>query len=154
MGLAAPMVGILIMKTGSKRAIIIGNIINLLGLILLAYMSEMWQLYMGYGVIIGFGLSIGGMLGTFTILNNWFVMKRTLALSLSGASMGLSGVLFMPALMALIQHIGWRSTYLVIAGAVLICCIIIPAFLLVNTPAELGQVPDGPASKRMKMRIS
>jgi len=150
MGLAAPMVGILIMKIGSKQAIIIGNVINLLGLLLLAYMSEMWQLYMGYGVIIGFGLSIGGMLGTMTILNNWFVIKRTLALSLSGASMGLSGVVFMPALMALIQRIGWRNTYLVIAVAVLVCCIILPALFLVNKPEDLGQVPDGPVKANIE----
>ncbi len=144
MGLAAPAVGILIMKTGAKRAIIIGNIINLIGLVLLAYMSQMWHLYIVYGIIIGFGISIGGMLGTMTILNNWFVMKRTLALSISGASMGLSGIFIMPTLMALIQGIGWRSTYLIIAGAVLICCIIIPALFFVNSPAELGQIPDGP----------
>ena len=148
MGLAAPLAGILIMKTGAKKAIVLGNFINLAGLLLLAYMSDIWQLYMGYGVIIGFGLSIGGMLGTMTVLNNWFVMKRTLALSLSGASMGLSGIFFMPALMALIQHIGWRNTYLIIAVAVLICCIIVPGLFLVNAPADLGQVPDGPVKPR------
>ena len=147
MGLAAPIAGILIMKSGAKKAIVIGNLINLAGLLILAYMSEMWQLYIGYGIIIGFGLSIGGMLGTMTILNNWFVAKRTLALSFSGATMGLSGIIIMPSLMSLIQHIGWRNTYLIIAGVVLICCIILPSIFLVNTPADLGQVPDGPVKK-------
>ena len=43
MGLAAPIAGILIMKSGAKKAIVIGNLINLAGLLILAYMSEMWQ---------------------------------------------------------------------------------------------------------------
>jgi MFS family permease len=148
MGLAAPVVGILIMKTGAKKAIIIGNLINLVGLIFLAYMSEMWQLYIGYGIIIGIGLAIGGMLGTMTILNNWFIMKRSLALSISvGASMGFSGIFIMPSIMTLIQNIGWRNTYLIMAAVVLICCIVIPSIFFVNSPAELGQVPDGPEKK-------
>jgi MFS family permease len=148
MGFAAPVVGILIMKTGAKKAIIIGNLINLVGLVILAYMSEMWQLYIGYGIIIGIGIAIGGMLGTMTILNNWFIMKRTFALSISvGASMGFSGIFIIPYIMTLIQSIGWRYTYLVIAGVVLICCVIIPFIFFINTPAELGQVPDGPEKK-------
>ena len=149
-GLASPLVGILIMKTGAKRAIVIGNSVSVTALVLLSFMSQIWQLYIVYGIILGMGFAIGGMLGSMTILNNWFMAKRTLALSISGASMGLSGVVITPTLMALIQNIGWRSTYLIIAGAVLICCLIIPSIFLVNAPEDLGQLPDGPVKKSEK----
>jgi len=83
-----------------------------------------------------------------TVLNNWFVVKRPAALSISMASMGFSGVFVNPSMMALIDAVGWRNTYLILAGAALIFCVIVPALLIKNKPEDLGQVPDGPVSAK------
>jgi len=87
-GVAAPMVAIFIMKKGTRLAIVIGNIFCVAGLVMLAYQNHIWQLYLGFGVLLGLGMSIGGMLAGMTVINNWFVMKRPAALSISMASMG------------------------------------------------------------------
>ncbi len=147
-GLAAPMVAIFIMKQGVKRAIVIGNAMNVAGLTLLAYQNHIWQLYLGVGVIIGLGMSIGGMLAMMTVINNWFVTKRSVALSISMASMGFSGIVANPSLMALINTIGWRKTYMLLAAAALLFCVAAPALFLRNKPEDLGQVPDGPMSAK------
>ena len=147
-GLAAPMVGRYIMKRGTKRAILLGNILNVAGLVFLAYHKEMWQLYLGYGVLIGLGLAVGGMLAIMTVINNWFVMKRSIALAVSMSGMGLSGIVMTPTLLKLIDTIGWRDTYLIIAAITLLFCFIVPAIFLKNKPEDLGQVPDGPASTK------
>ena len=147
-GLAAPLVGIFIMKKGPKIAIVIGNLISVIGIVLLSYQQHIWQLFIDYGVILGLGISVGGMLAMMTVINNWFVMKRPMALSVSMASMGLGAVFFKPSLMILINTIGWRNTYLLTAAAVLLLCVISPALLLVNKPEDLGQVPDGPPSPK------
>jgi MFS family permease len=144
MGLAAPLVGIYIMKRGSKRAIVIGNLLSVAGLVLLAFQNHIWQLYLGIGVLLGLGVSIGGMLAMMTVLNNWFILKRPMALSVSMASMGFSGILVNPAMMALIGAVGWRNTYLILAANALVFCVIVPALLIKNKPEDLGQVPDGP----------
>jgi cyanate permease len=81
-----------------------------------------------------------------TVTNNWFVMKRTLAMSISMASMGFSGVILSPTMMWLIDTVGWRKTYLILAAMVLLFCVIVPGLFLKNKPEDLGQVPDGPAS--------
>jgi fucose permease len=86
-GLAAPMVAIFIMKHGSKRAILIGNVLSISGLVLLAFQEHIWQLYLGIGVLLGLGVSLGGMLAMQTVVNNWFILKRPVALSISMASM-------------------------------------------------------------------
>lgn len=152
-GLAAPMVGIFIMKKGPKIAIVIGNLISATALILLSYQQHIWHLFIGYGVILGLGISVGGMLAMMTVINNWFIMKRPMALAVSMASMGLGGIVLKPSLMILINTIGWRNTYLVTAVAVLLLCVISPALLLVNKPEDLSQVPDGPSSlKRQKAK--
>jgi hypothetical protein len=46
------------------------------------------------------------MLAMMTVINNWFVVKRPLALSISMASMGFPGVLISPSMMALINAVG------------------------------------------------
>jgi MFS family permease len=150
MGLAAPLVAIFIMKRGSKQAIILGNLISVAGLVLLAFQHHIWQLYLGIGVFLGLGVSIGGMLAMMTVLNNWFVVKRPVALSISMASMGFSGVIINPSMMALINAVGWRKTYLILAAAALVFCVIVPGLLIKNKPEDLGQVPDGPISAKSK----
>ena len=147
-GIAAPMVGLFIMKQGAKRAILIGSIINVCALALLAYQNQIWHLYLGFGALIGIGLSLGGMLAMMTVINNWFIMKRSIALAVSMSSMGISGIVMTPALMGMIHTVGWRNTYLIIAAIVLILSVIIPVIFLRNKPEDLGQVPDGPVSTK------
>lgn len=149
-GLTAPVVGVLIMKFGAKKNIIIGNILAIAGILSLSFMSDMWQLYVGFGIFVGIGFSLGGMLSMMTILNNWFVVKRTMALSIALASAGLGGIVIMPLLMHLITTMGWRFTYRIIAATIFICCVAIPGIFLKNKPADLGQVPDGPASENTR----
>lgn len=149
-GLAAPVAGMLVMKLGAKRNILIGNLIMAIGVILLSFMSNLWQLFVFYGVFIGIGFTIGGMLSMTTIINNWFVVKRTLALSLAMASSGLGGVFISPIMMQLVTTKGWRFTYMVTAGAILICCVLIPGLFLKDSPSEMGQIPDGPESDKKR----
>jgi MFS family permease len=146
MGLTAPLVGIYIMKKGVKTAIVLGNLFSVAGLVLVSFQQHIWQLFLGYGVLIGLGMSIGGSLATMTVINNWFIIKRPMALSISTAAMGFGGVAFNPLLMKLIDSIGWRDTYLAIAAASFLFCVVLPALLLVDKPENLGQVPDGPGS--------
>jgi len=70
------------------------------------------------------------------------------------ASMGLSGSVMTPALVRLIDTIGWRNTYLIIAAITLLFCVVIPAIFLKNKPEDLGQVPDGPVSEKTAAAIS
>jgi MFS family permease len=147
-GVAAPMVAIFIMRKGTRLAIVTGNILCVAGLVMLAYQNHIWQLYLGFGVLLGLGMSIGGMLAGMTVINNWFVMKRPAALSISMASMGFSGVIVQPSMAAMIDSIGWRNTYLVIAAIAFLFCVVVPGLFLRDKPEDLGQVPDGPVTAK------
>jgi MFS family permease len=147
-GIAAPMVAVFIMKRGTKRAIVSGNILCVAGLVMLSYQNHIWELYLGVGVLLGLGMSIGGMLAGMTVINNWFVMKRPAALSISMAAMGFSGVIVQPSLMKMIGTFGWRHTYLIMAVVCFLFCVVLPALLLKDRPEDLGQVPDGPVSEK------
>jgi MFS family permease len=131
--------------------------------------GERWSLrwMMALGVLFGgavllIGSSIGGLLqfylmyallnigfaaSTFVpqvqILSNWFVKRRGLALGIANSGQGFAAVLNMtiPFLIALI---GWRSSYLVLAGFTSIVIFPLAAALLRDHPRDRATVSDAP----------
>ena len=142
-GILGPFAGMFIAKYGPRRAIILGNILLALGFLLLAFQKELWHLYAGFGVLAGIGYSFGGFLPAVTIANNWFVRKRSMAMSIVYSSGGIGGLVLAPAIMAIIGSLGWRSAYLFLFAIVVVFMVIVPGIFIRNKPEDLGQVPDG-----------
>jgi len=145
LGFCGPVAGIFIMKFGARRAIFLGNFLGFSGFFLLYFHSHLWQLFLGYGLLIGTAAGLGGMLASTTVINNWFVKKRSVALGLSLGIGGFGGIGMGPSIQASINAYGWRHTFLIISLLVLVFAVIIPAIFVRNKPGDLGQVPDGPA---------
>ena len=145
MGVVAPVAGIFIEKYGSRTAIVLGNLLSAAGMILLAFHTRMWQLYIGYGAMMGIGIGLGGFIATTTVANNWFDKKRSLALSIVIASGGIGGFLLVPGIMAIINNVGWRYAYGILCAVTLVCMVIIPGLVIRNKPEDMGQIVDGPA---------
>jgi len=144
LGLCGPLAGFFIMKFGARYAIVLGNLLGFSGFFLLYFHSHLWQLYLGFGLLVGTAAGLGGMLATTTVVNNWFVKNRSMALGLFLAAGGFGGIFTGRFIQAVINSYGWRHTYLIISLLVLIFAVIIPGILVRNKPADLGQVPDGP----------
>ena len=143
MGLCGPLAGFFIVKYGAKRSMLLGNIIGFAGFIVLFFHSRLWELFLGYGLLMGVGAGFGGMLASTTVINNWFVKKRGLALSIFLGSGGAAGMVMGPAIMKLIEYAGWRITVLTMSLMVLLLMVVLPAIFIRNKPQDLGQTPDG-----------
>jgi len=141
------MVGIFLMKHGARKAMVIGNILTAAALLMMAFQTHIWELYLWSGIIMGLGMSIGGMLAMMTVTNNWFIMKRSVAMAISMGSMGLN-IVIGPLLMSVINRVGWRKSYIFIAVITLVFCALVPGLLVKNKPEDIGQVPDGPVSQK------
>jgi MFS family permease len=141
-GLVSPFVGMYVMRYGARRSLSIGGILCVLCFVVASFHTQLWQLYLAYGVLFGLGGSLCGMLAMSTIVNNWFVKKRPLALSVLLTAGGFGG-LMVSFVMAMVNRFGWRNSYLLLAAMILLLLVILPSFLLVNKPEDLGQVPDG-----------
>ena len=149
MSLAAPLVGFFVGKYGARRSLILGNIMGVLGLVLLAFLRQRWQLYVGYGLFIGIGVAaFAGMIPQTTIANNWFRKRVSLAMGIIVGLGGIGGIVLVPLIMAFIERFGWRNAYLILAGMTLLFSVVIPAILIKNRPEDLGQVPDGVVASR------
>jgi MFS family permease len=147
MGLCGPVAGIFIFKYGARCAMVLGNCIGLLGFVLVYFHTNLWELYLGYGLLVGVAAGLGGMLASTTVINNWFVKKRRLALSLFLGSGGAVGIFMGRALIWVIENYGWRNAALIISSLIFLLAVILPAIFIRNKPEDLGQVPDGPESQ-------
>lgn len=142
-GLASPMAGMALARYGARKAIAVGGLLCVLCFFAAAFHHHLWQLYLAYGLLFGLGGSLCGMLALTTLVNNWFVRKRPLALSILLTAGGVGGLVMVSFIMAVINRFGWRNAYLLIAAMIFLLLVVLPAWLVVNKPEDLGQVPDG-----------
>ncbi len=153
-GLPSPLYGILVTRLGPRITLIIGNSLAAAGMICLSFVQEVWHLYLFY-IIIGLGAGFGGYIPATTVLNNWFIRKRSLVFGMFIASAGLGGFLFPPLVTALISFAGWRITWLLLAGMIVILGVILGSVMLIrDRPEDMGLIPDGmPADLPLKGEI-
>ncbi|MCX5917275.1 MAG: MFS transporter [Deltaproteobacteria bacterium] len=141
-GIAAPITGFLVDRTGPRKTMVLGAILLSLGLILSRWGNQLWYFWITFGLISGAGLCMIGAVPFTTVLRNWFEKKRGLALSLlflgSGGAFGCY-----PAVAWLIDTIGWRDTYLIeglVVGGVMIPLVL---FVVRYHPRDMGLFRDG-----------
>ncbi len=146
MGLCGPIAGMFIFKYGARRAMVLGNSLAFLGFVIVYFHNQLWQLFLGYGLLVGVAAGLGGMLAGMTVINNWFAKKRALALSLFLGSGGVAGIFLGRTIVWVIETYGWRNTALIASSFIMLLAVILPAIFIRNKPQDLGQVPDGPES--------
>jgi len=142
-GLLGPLAGITVSKFGARKNIIVGNLIAVLGLLGMSIINEVWQVYLFFGVLLGISIAFGELIPTSTIVNDWFIKRRTLAMGLLVAAGGVGGFAFPPLISWLISSLGWRLGWVCLAGTHMVLAVVMGGILVRNKPEEIGQVPDG-----------
>ena len=146
-GLPSPLVGASISRFGPRANIILGNLVVSAGLAAMSIATEVWQIYLFFGVIVGLGSAFGLYLTCTTVVNNWFMTRRSLGMGLVTSAGGLGGFLFPPLTAWLISTIGLQMAWLALAIIELTCAVLIGGLILVrNKPEDMGQLPDGISS--------
>ncbi|MDO8472247.1 MAG: MFS transporter [Dehalococcoidia bacterium] len=135
-------------RHGSRRVVI--GCFMLLGasFMLLAKVSELWQLYLVQGLLMGIGTA-GPFVCLIATVGKWHDRRRGLALSIAAMGVGVSSVIFPPIAAALVQRVGWPATTAILGALILAVCI--PIAMLVKDPQvrTLGKgLPSGIAQGR------
>jgi len=141
--LIAPVVGGLIDRLGPRRVIVPGIILLIAGLILCSSMKTLFQFYLFYGVLAAAGSTCIAIVAYSAILAHWFERKRGLASGIAVSGMGLGTFLLVPLSQSLISSYGWRPTFLILAGLVLLIALPLNLLFLKHKPEELGLLVDG-----------
>ena len=141
-----PVGGYLIDRLGPRRMVLIGLLILGSGFLLWSRITNIWQFYLVF-VVMSTGAGLGTWLPMMTVLNNWFIRRRSTAMALAMEGFSVGGVLLIPLLTWAIDpefpgRPGWRATA---AGiGLLIMLLAFPISRLVrNRPEDYGQHPDG-----------
>ncbi|MBL8162409.1 MAG: MFS transporter [Anaerolineae bacterium] len=133
-GLGGPIAGTLVDRFGPRRVMLAGLGFTALGLLPLTQLTELWQLHLLWGIIVGVGTgAIANVLGA-TIANRWFNQHRGVVLGILGASGAVGQFVILPGLIQLSSGSGWRAVITTMAAAVALT--LIPVFLLMRNRPE------------------
>jgi MFS family permease len=139
----APLVGGLIDRFGPRRVVVPGILILVIGLILCRNIESLSQFYIYYGVVVGTGITCIGIVTYSAILAHWFEKRRGLASGIALSGIGLGTFVLVPLSQSFISMWGWRLTFVILGGLVLIIVLPLNALFLRHKPSEIGQYVDG-----------
>ena len=141
MGIFGVLFGRLNDSLGPRKILLVSGLILGCGYLLMSQLHAGWQLYVFYGIMIGIGLSSHDVV-TLSTVARWFRKRRGLMTGVVKAGTGTGQFLIPLIASALILSNGWRSTYLVIGGGIIVVYVI-ASRLVKRSPEEMGLLPDG-----------
>ena len=141
-GLVGPFAAALMLRYGLRTVVCLALALLIAGLGLATRMSHIWQLWLTWGLIVGFATGMTAMVLAATVASRWFTARRGLVLGMLGASTATGQLLFLPAAAWLTTQYGWRSAVLPAIGACIVCAILV-LLILRDHPADVGLAPYG-----------
>jgi MFS family permease len=127
-GIAAPIAGWIVDRFGLRTLTVVGMTSAALATASASQATQLWHLYLGLGVVMGFGsASLSGVLSS-SLLGRWFPARRLgVALAVAWSAAGVGAMVTFPMAQHIIATEGWRSAYVVFAIA---SAVFIPLLLL------------------------
>jgi len=147
-GMSGPVVGISVVRFGPRKILIFGGLLIVGGLLGMSVASRVWQVYLFYGVLAGLGFGFAGFVPLTTVVNNWFTRRRAFGVALVLAAGGVGGFAFPPFVAWLIQDVGWRLAWIVLAAIYLTLAVVVGGLFTRNEPGDVGQLPEGASAEK------
>ncbi len=141
--ITALVVGVIVDRYGPRLVMAVGGFLTLMGLILTSYMSNIWEFYIYFGVVLAVGGGFAHGVPSSSTTRKWFHKRAGLAVSISsvGGGMGL-GVIALVA-PRLIGSFGWRGSWFYLGLILGIGIMLIAAIIIRKDPESMGLLPDG-----------
>jgi OFA family oxalate/formate antiporter-like MFS transporter len=133
--------GFLQRRIGPRPIAAIGGALFSGGLLLASWTHSLPTLYLTWGVMVGAGIGFGYLV-PITVVSKWFPHHRGLANGLAIGIFAAGSGIFGPLSGMLVERIGWRATFQVLAGVFFVFTMA-GAYLLKDPPQEY----TGPARK-------
>src|SRR5258707_7389403 len=107
-GLMAPFAAALLNRYGLRNVTLSALLVVVSGLVASLAMTKVWHLMLLWGVVIGIGTGMTALVLGATVSARWFVTRRGLVVGILTASVATGQLLFLPALAAITEQVGWR----------------------------------------------
>ncbi|MCC7103885.1 MAG: MFS transporter [Chloroflexi bacterium] len=152
--LAGPLFGGLVDRYGPRRVIPVGAAILALGVAACAYVHELWQLLLAYGLVGGIGIASIGWVPNNAVVSRWFFRRIGFAAGLASTGVGLGIFGLIPAMDRVITERDWQSAYLLLAGLLVVGLIPANLIFMRSSPTEIGLGIDEGDERGSKHRTS
>jgi len=130
-------------RVGPRIVVLAGSLLLTAGLALASLATSLVAFQLLFGVVVGFSAAaiFAPMMACVT---GWFDTRRSLAVSLVSAGMGMAPMTMSPLAAWLVQGHDWRTSLQIIAA--LAASIMVPMALLVRRPPALAQAASAAAT--------
>jgi MFS family permease len=144
-GLPGPLVGLSINRFGIRCTLVLGTLLVASGGVLMAlFVHSALQAILVLALVVGPGAAMAGTIAPQVGMARWFYEKRARAMSILLTASGIGGFAAVPLLNRIIAgaHGDWRTAWWYMSTMSL-CAALLAAVFVRDSPAQLGQVPDG-----------
>ena len=120
--LSSPFITLLGHRMSYRSMAVVGGVLNSSGLLIMAFTTKPWMLYIGFGMLSGIG-SNGLIMATYVMFTVYFVKKQTLAMALYASGFGIGSIIFNPIVAYMYDNYTFTMTVTALAGLTLQQCI-------------------------------
>jgi MFS family permease len=136
-GLLGPFAAAFMNHFGIRQVVATALAMIMGGIVISLFMTQVWQLLLLWGVVIGVGTGMTALVLGATVAARWFSHRRGLVVGLMTASNATGQLIFLPILAALTEAYGWRIA-LALAVAVIATAMVLVPLLMRDHPADVG----------------
>ncbi|MBM3943246.1 MAG: MFS transporter [SAR202 cluster bacterium] len=137
----SPVAGMLGDRYGARRFLLVGACFHVAGLLLLSTVTEVWQLYLYFSLVLGVAQAMF-QVNIPTTVAAWFRKKLGVATGLQQSLGGMGASIMAPVLALLLGHTAWKPAFwiiTVVGGAVIFGLL----FFFHSDPESKGARPYG-----------
>jgi len=119
-GFTAPLVGLVFDRLGPRWVYGAGMVTLGAAFFLAGGLMALWQFYLLIGVLVGIGVSLNGMVPASALLARWYRERLSSAIGIAYSAFGAGTLIFIPLAQHLVGELGWRATYRLMGGLLLV----------------------------------
>ncbi len=148
-GMMGPFAAALMNRFGVRNVVMSALALIVAGLGASLFMTQVWQLILLWGVVVGFGTGMTALVLGATVAARWFKQRRGLVVGLMSASTATGQLVFQPLVASMANTMGWRPALGVII-LVLLLAFVLVALVMRDHPDDVELPPYG-ETRRVKV---
>jgi MFS family permease len=135
-GLFGPFAAAFMNRFGVRRVIVCALALIATGLLASLAMTQVWQLVLLWGVVVGVGTGLTAMVLAATVATRWFNHRRGLVMGMLAASSATGQLIFLPLIAELTTRYGWRTALVFVSGVLGLTAIVV-SLIMRDRPYDL-----------------
>jgi MFS family permease len=136
-GLFGPFAAAFMNRFGVRAVMIAAVILISTGMLASLAMTQVWQLILLWGIVVGIGTGLTAMVLAVTVATRWFSERRGLVMGLFAASNATGQLVFLPLIAQLATSYGWRMALVFVCGMLAVAGVVAFTFMR-DRPSDVG----------------